>query len=71
MSLVLSPTILPEYRRVGHELGTQHAELDDVFEPVLALVSDDPADDVFLAAALASHTRLILSGDKDLLWGSG
>lgn len=27
-------------------------------------VSEDPADDMFLAAALASRTRLIVSGDK-------
>jgi predicted nucleic acid-binding protein len=36
-----------------------------------APVSDDPADDKFLAAALASHTPLIVSGDKDLLRVSG
>lgn len=87
LSLVLSPAILAEYRRVGHEFGIQHPELDDVFEPILALVavhgmlvdapplagpvSDDPADDMFLAAALASRTRLIVSGDKDLLRVSG
>ena len=85
--LVLSPAILAEYRRVGHELGLGHPELDDVFEPVLALVavhgmiidapplagpvSDDPGDDMFLAAALAAHTRLIVSGDKHLLRVSG
>jgi putative PIN family toxin of toxin-antitoxin system len=87
LSLVLSPAILDEYQRVGHELGTRHPELDDVFDPVLALVavqgmivdapplaeavSDDPADDMFLAAALASHTRHIVSGDKHLLRVSG
>jgi len=34
-------------------------------------VSEDPADDMFLAAALASRTRLIVSGDKHLLRVSG
>lgn len=85
--MVLSPAILEEYRRVGHELGARHPELNTTFEPVLALitmnamivdapplaepVSADPFDDMFLAAALASHTRLIVSGDKDLLRVSG
>lgn len=87
MFLVLSPAILAEYRRVGHELGIQYPDLNSTFEPILALiamnavivdapplaesVSDDPADDMFLAAALASHTRLIVSGDTDLLRVSG
>jgi len=87
VSLVLSPDILEEYRRVGHELGIRYPDLAATFEPLLALiamnaiivdaplldepVSDDPADDMFLAAALASHTRLIVSGDKDLLRVSG
>ena len=87
MFLVLSPAILAEYRRVGHELGIQYPDLNATFEPLLALiamnamivdapplagpVSDDPADDMFLAAALASATRLIVSGDKDLLRVSG
>lgn len=34
-------------------------------------VSDDPADDMFLAAALASNARVIVSGDKHLLRVSG
>lgn len=85
--LVLSPAILEEYRRVGHELGLQYPDLNTTFEPVLTLIAmnamivdaplltgpvcDDPADDMFLAAALASHTRLIVSGDKDLLRVAG
>lgn len=85
--LVLSPAILEEYRRVGHELGRQYPDLGSTFEPVLTLiamnaiivdappltgsVSGDPADDMFLAAALASQTRLIVSGDRDLLQVSG
>lgn len=85
--LVLSPVILEEYRRVGRELGRQHPDLNTAFEPVLTLiamnamivdapqfsrpVSDDPDDDMFLAAALATHTQFIVSGDKDLLRVSG
>ena len=34
-------------------------------------VSSDPADDMFLAAALASQTGIIVSGDKHLLAVSG
>ena len=85
--LCLSPVILEEYRRVGHELGRQHPTVGATFEPVLTLiamnamivdapplaapVSDDPDDDMFLAAALASRTQLIVSGDRDLLRVSG
>lgn len=85
--LVLSPAILEEYRCVGDELGRLHPEVGATFEPVLTLiamnamivdapplavpVSDDPDDDMFLAAALASQTQLIVSGDRDLLRVSG
>jgi predicted nucleic acid-binding protein len=81
--LVLSPAILEEYRRVGHELGLQYPDLNAAFEPVLTLlamntiivdapqlpgpVSNDPEDDMFLTAALTSRSRIIVSGDKHLL----
>lgn len=87
VALVLSPDILDEYRRVGAALGARHPELTAALEPLLALlamnasivdapplaarVSEDPADDMFLAAAIASQTRLIVSGDKHLLRVSG
>ena len=86
-ALVLSPEILEEYRRVGHELGRQRPALSATFEPVLTLiamnailvdapplavpVSDDPDDDKFLAVAVASQTSLIVSGDGDLLRVTG
>lgn len=86
-ALVLSPAVLEEYRRVGHELGRRHPDLVATFEPILTLmamnalivdappldasVSDDPDDDMFLAAALASQTPVIVSGDRDLLRVSG
>jgi putative PIN family toxin of toxin-antitoxin system len=85
--LVLSPAILDEYRRVGHELGRRYPEVNEAFEPVLTLiamhalivdalplagpVSTDPDDDMFLAAALAAQAEFIVSGDQDLLQVSG
>lgn len=85
--LILSPAILDEYRRVGHELGLRHPDVNAAFEPVLALiamnativdapalvapVSADPDDDKFLAAAAAAQAPVIVSGDRDLLEVSG
>jgi putative PIN family toxin of toxin-antitoxin system len=85
--LMLSPGILDEYRRVGYELGIRHPEVTASFEAVLSLiamnamivdatpldepVSADSDDDMFLAAALASKTRIVVSGDQDLLRASG
>lgn len=85
--LILSPPILDEYGRVGHELGRRHPEVNEAFEPVLTLiamnamivdapplagaVSADPDDDMFLAAAVAAQTEVIVSGDQDLLQVSG
>ncbi len=85
--LVLSPPILDEYQRVGAELGRRYPGLTDHFAGILALlatqalmvsapplpqpVSQDSDDDMFLAAALASATLLIVSGDHHLLAVSG
>lgn len=85
--MVLSPAILEEYRRVGHELGTRHPDVKAAFEPVLTLiamnamivdapsltrpVSREPDDDMFLAAALAARAPCVVSGDRDLLQVSG
>ena len=85
--LVLSPGILAEYKRVGDELGAQYPERTVAFEPFLTLlamtativdapplserVGTDPDDEQFLAAALASDTRLVVSGDKNLVRVSG
>lgn len=87
LALVLSPAILEEYRRVGYELGRQRPDVNETFEPLLALiamnamivdapplvdrVSEDPDDDMFLAAAVASQTQLIVSGDRHLVRVSG
>jgi putative PIN family toxin of toxin-antitoxin system len=85
--LVLSPAILEEYRRVGHELGSRYPAVGAAFEPVLTLiamnavivdappltvpVSADAGDDMFLAVALAAKAAVIVSGDQDLLEVSG
>ncbi len=87
IALVLSPAILEEYRRVGHELGRKRPDVSETFEPLLTIitmsamivdapplvdaVSEDPDDDKFLAAAVASASQLIVSGDRHLLRVSG
>jgi putative PIN family toxin of toxin-antitoxin system len=83
--LVVSQEILNEYQRVGEELAgqfpgvnphsilelvTMNAEifLDQIMpEPVC----EDPEDDKFIACALASGCKVIVSGDKHLLKMSG
>lgn len=78
--LVISPPILDEYRRVGFELSKGREPLVSALEALLAMltvhavlvnapplderISEDPDDDMFLAAAVAGHARLIVSGDK-------
>lgn len=85
--LVISPSILEEYRRVGLALAKGREPLVGAFEALLAMltvyallvdapalderVSEDPDDEIFLAAALAANARLIVSGDKHLLRVSG
>ena len=85
LTLVVSPEIIDEYRRVAHELAekfpgvdpapplellTVHAQV--VEAPALPeKVCTDPDDDKFLACAVASRTKIITSGDKALLKTSG
>ena len=85
--LVVSPSILREYRRVGRELAQGRPALDAALDALLALiavhavvvdappldapVSADPDDDQFLAAAHAGDAAWIVSGDKHLLAVSG
>ena len=56
ITLVSSPEVLEEYRRVGDYLSARYEGVD--LEP-------------FLACALASGTKIIVSGDKHLLRASG
>jgi len=83
--LVASPEILDEYRRVGDVLAEEHPNID--LKPVLNFVleyatiytplslkepvCEDPDDDKFFACALASGSKVIVSGDKHLLKVSG
>jgi putative PIN family toxin of toxin-antitoxin system len=85
LTLVVSPAILDEYRRVAHELAEQFPGVDP--GPSLKLlainvrlvnapdlteqVCTDADDDMFLACAIASGAKIIASGDKALLKTSG
>jgi putative PIN family toxin of toxin-antitoxin system len=86
VSIVLSASILAEYREVGAELTDKYGGTG--FEPFAALlvmrsevvdapehlpepVCADSADDKFLACALAAGARVIVSGDKHLLRVTG
>lgn len=83
--LVVSQEILDEYRRVGEIMSTEHPQVDlnpiltfvighaKVYQPVELgePVCEDPDDDKFFACAIASGSRVIISGDKHLLKVSG
>lgn len=85
IQIVISPEILEEYQRVAKTLADRFPGVD--LGPILELltmkaevmpscilpepVSDDPDDDKFLACALASQSKVIVSGDKHLLKVSG
>lgn len=85
LSLVVSPEILGEYRRVVHGLALDYSAIDPI--PPLELVAinaqminspplphqvcTDQDDDKFLACAVASQTKIIVTGDKALLRTSG
>ena len=81
IQLVMSQEILDEYRRVGESLAEQFPNVE--LQPMLKLITTnaelfsvqnlpepvckDPDDDKFLACALASKCKVIISGDKNLL----
>ena len=81
LQLVLSPEILAEYQRVAIILGEKYKRVD--LQPILDLitvnsdivaplplseaVTDDPDDEMFIACAVASNTKIVVSGDKHLL----
>jgi len=83
--LVISPNILEEYRRVGRALNAKYSAVN--IQPILEFitvhsiiisdsllsqqVSKDPDDDKFITCALSSKSKLIVSGDHDLLDISG
>ena len=81
VQLLVSPSILDEYQRIGAELALQFRDVDlkpfldlltiqaeIVHAPTLpAVIPDDPSDDKFLEAAVAGNASYIISGDKHLL----
>jgi uncharacterized protein len=85
LELAISKEILDEYQRVGEELAKQYPAID--LRPILDLVivkaklfpsqnlsetvCEDPDDDKFFACAIASKSKIIVSGDKHLLKVSG
>lgn len=85
IELVVSQDILDEYRRVGEILAEERPSIDlnpilnfviehaKVYKPVKLeeSVCEDPDDDKFFACALASGSKVIVSGDKHLLKVSG
>jgi uncharacterized protein len=87
VTLVLSPDIFEEYRRVGHELSTCCPERGEIWDSVLIQIAthailinapkldggiaDDPDDNKFFACAKASQSAMIISGDRHLLKVSG
>ena len=85
LELAISSEIFDEYRRVATILAEQFPpinlqEILDFVEKEAAFyiapalseqICDDPDDDKFLACALASDTKIIVSGDKHLLRVSG
>jgi len=81
VQLLVSPSILDEYQRIGVELVLQFRDGDlrpfwdlltiqaeIVLAPTLPqVIHDDPSDDKFLEAAVAGNASYIISGDKHLL----
>ena len=80
-TLCFTPKIKDEYTRVAYGLAKKYSGID--VAPYLELVpiygqlvadiklpdpvSRDPDDDMFIACAIAAKTKVIVSGDKDLL----
>ena len=81
VQLLVSPSILEEYQRIGAELALQFRDVDlkafldlltvqaeIVLAPTLPpVIRDDPSDDKFLEAAVAGNASYIIRGDKHLL----
>jgi len=85
VKIILTEEILKEYQRVGEELSAKHPSIN--IEPIIELftifgefvetegisenVCEDPDDNKFIECAIASQSKLIVSGDKHLLKISG
>jgi putative PIN family toxin of toxin-antitoxin system len=85
VTLVLTPEVVEEYRRVTGELLAHYPDVDaetvldrlilgsEIYVSVVLRnpVCTDPDDDKFFACALAGGAHLIVSGDKHLRNASG
>ncbi len=83
--MIISPEIFAEYQETGEKLALKFPDVDinPWFELVATVatfvnapqlseqICTDPDDDMFLACAIASKTKLVTSGDKALLETSG
>lgn len=85
IQIVLTEQILEEYQRVGEELSAKFPSIN--IEPIIELftifgefvetkgitetICEDPDDNKFIECAIASQSKLIVSGDKHLLKISG
>ena len=85
IQIVLSKEIINEYQRVAEALSEKFPEID--ISSIIDLVAihakiidtegievfecEDPDDNKFIECAIASKTKLIVSGDKHLLKISG
>ena len=85
IQIVLSKDILDEYQRVAGELSAKFPSVN--IEPIIELltiygevvetagisvtVCEDPDDNMFLECAIASNSKIIVSGDNHLLKISG
>ncbi len=81
IKIAISEDILTEYQRIAEELSKQFPGVD--IEQILELLTihaeivdthgfettacQDPDDNMFLSCALASKSKIIVSGDKHLL----
>ena len=85
IKIVLTEQILEEYQRVSEELSAKYPSIN--IEPIIELftifgefvetkgitetICEDPDDNKFIECAIASQSKLIVSGDKHLLKISG
>ena len=85
IEIIVSEEILTEYKRVAEELAQQfpsvdinqilelltiHSEIVDS-QDYQVTICEDPDDNKFISCALASKSKIIVSGDKHLLRISG
>lgn len=85
IKIVLNEQILKEYQMVGEEISAKYPLIN--IEPIIELftifgefvetkgitetICEDPDDNKFIECAIASQSKLIVSGDKHLLTLSG